>query len=389
MFKENAGQKLTRILLPILVLGAGVAAGAVVYTSKPPIEETPPEIKPRAVNTIAVEASSVSVYVESQGTVEARQIVSIIPQVSGQITRVSDKFVNGGVFEEGELLLQIDPRDYEVAVTSAEAVVADAHQQLETVKAQAEQAVSEWTLLDRGTPTALALRKPQLEGAEARLKSAEAELQKAQLMLERTRLVAPFTGIITGKLVDRGQYVTAGTQLAELSSSGIMEIRLSLPEREIGKIDLEKLENTGLRVNLEAVSGEFGKVWHGQVVRTEGKIDPKTRNTVAVARLSGPDLIADDGHTRITIGQFVRARIEGRDFSKVFELPRVALHNGDSVYVVDHENRLRERKVTVLNASDESILVAEGISDGDVITVSPMTSGVEGIQVVSLDHGEG
>ena len=381
---KSVKEKISRALLPVVVLAAGVGAGAVVYTSKPPVEEEPPEIKPRAVNTMAVEVRSVAMTVASQGTVEARQTVDLVPQVSGAITWVSAKFVNGGTFAEGERVLQIDPRDYELAVVTAQARVADATQQLETVKAQADQAVSEWKQLDRGTPTALALRKPQLAGAEAALKSAEAELLKARLMLERTQITAPFNGIITAKQVDRGQYVTPGTLLAEFASSDEMEVRLSLPERELAKLDLGKMREHGLRVRLASLDSDGQQVWEGMVVRTEGRIDPKTRNTVVVARLSGPELTALDGHSRLIIGQFVRAEIAGREFESVYELPRVALHNGDSVYVVDPENRLRERKVTLLDINDDSILVAEGLTEGEVVTVSPMTSGVEGIEVVSL-----
>jgi len=385
---KSVKERISRALLPVAVLAAGVCAGAVVYTTKPPVEEEPPEIKPRAVNTMAVEVRAVSMTVASQGAMEARQAVNLVPQVSGAITWVSDKFVNGGMFAEGEHILQIDPRDYELAVVSAEARVADAAQQLETVRAQAEQAAAEWKQLDRGTPTALALRKPQLAGAEAALKSAEAELVKARLQLERTHISAPFNGIIIAKQVDRGQFVTSGSQLAEIASADEMEIRLSLPEREVVKLDQQKMRDQGLKVRLASLTGESGQIWEGLVVRAEGRIDPKTRNTVVVAQLNGRQLLAQDGVSRLTIGQFVRAEIAGKDFDSMYELPRVALHNGDSVYVVDPENRLRERKVTLLDINDENILVAEGLDAGEVVTVSPMTSGVDGIEVVSLGKPE-
>ena len=159
MPEKSLKARILKGLMPVGILAAGVAAGAVVYTSKPPVEETPPEIKPRAVKTMAVEKSSVSMTIASQGTVAARQVVSLVPQVSGVVSWVSDQFVNGGVFSQGETILEIDPRDYELAVISAEADVADATQQLETAKAQSELAASDWNLLDRGTPSALALRK--------------------------------------------------------------------------------------------------------------------------------------------------------------------------------------------------------------------------------------
>ena len=148
--RESSKEKVSRYLLPLAVLVLGLGAGAVVYTSKPPVEEHAAEVKPRTVNTMAIEISSVSTEVESQGTVEPRQMVSLVPQVSGEITWVSEKFVNGGVFNAGEKILEVDPRDYELVVISAEALVADAAQQLETAKAQTEQAISEWNQLKRG-----------------------------------------------------------------------------------------------------------------------------------------------------------------------------------------------------------------------------------------------
>jgi RND family efflux transporter MFP subunit len=386
MPEKSLKARILKGLMPVGILAAGVAAGAVVYTSKPPVEETPPEIKPRAVKTMAVEKSSVSMTIASQGTVAARQVVSLVPQVSGVVSWVSDQFVNGGVFSQGETILEIDPRDYELAVISAEADVADATQQLETAKAQSELAASDWNLLDRGTPSALALRKPQLEGAQARLKSAEAALLKARLMLERTVIRAPYNVIITNKAVDLGQYVGAGTPLGEVSSHDDVEIRLSLPEREFSKIDTRLMTGSGLDVVLSSLSGNGEKTWHGTVVRQEGKIDERTRNIVVIARLEGDQLVATDGYTRLNLGQFVRAEIAGRDLSHVYELPRVALHNGDSVYIVDNENRLRERRVTIIDADDETIWIAEGLEEGDVVTTSPLTSGVEGSVVVNVDN---
>ena len=108
---------------------------------------------------------------------------------------------------------------------------------------------------------------------------------------------------------------------------------------------MEDMQHHGLQVRLSAISGESQKIWYGRVIRAEGKIDLKTRNIVVIAQLQGAELVAEDGFTRITIGQFVRAQIQGKNYDRVYELPRVALHNGDSVYVVDLENKLRERKV--------------------------------------------
>jgi RND family efflux transporter MFP subunit len=260
--------------------------------------------------------------------------------------------------------------------------VADAIQQLETARAQAEQAEADWAMLERAAPSALALRKPQLAGAEARLLSAEAELERAQLMLRRTEIVAPFTGMLTDKRVDFGQYLSAGTQIGQLASSAVLEVRLALPERALANLELDALASgeAAIGVTLDSLSGTRGSRWQGRLVRSEGRIDPQTRNLTLVAQFAGDELLASDG-TVLTIGQFVRASITGRRYPEVYRLPRTALHKATSVFVIDHEQRLRERSVEVLEINEDHIIVADGLREGEVISVSPLTSSVEGQQV--------
>lgn len=377
--------KLMSFALPILILLGGVVAGSIVIYSKPEIVQEPVEVLARKVSTVIATSRPVQVVVYAQGSVEAKQLINFIPQVSGEISYVSDKFVTGGRFQKGELILIIDPKDYELAVISSEAVVADALSQLETARAQADQALADWELLGRDAPTALALRRPQLASAEAKLKSAEAELQKVQLMLERTRIVAPFDGLLTNKAVDYGQYVTAGSNLGEFSSTDVMEVRLSLADSEISKLDIDRLnQGDGINVMLSAISGGRVNQWHGKIVRSEGTVSTKTRNLFVVAQLSNGELIADDNKTRLIIGLFVAAEIEGLDYERIYEIPRVALHNGDSVYIIDKESRLRSRKVDMVEVNSESILIVGGINEGDIISVSPMTNSVEGVLVEAL-----
>jgi RND family efflux transporter MFP subunit len=390
MPEKSIRQRIVQVILPLVVLAAGAGAGAVIINSKPALEENRSTSVLRSVNAVVASAGHTAIIVGSQGTVEARQQISLVPQVSGTLTWVADNFVNGGAFAAGEVMLQIDDRDYRLAVTGAEAAVAEARQQLAMVQAQAEQAQADWQLLQRNgskrtEPTALALFKPQLAGAEARVLSAEAELQKARLMLERTRILAPFSGIITDKQVDLGQFVTAGLQLGSLVSNDVLEVRLALPERELGKLELDKLQDpgAGLSVRVQGLTGSDSGVWQGRIVRTEGLLDARTRNLVLVAQFSGHQRFADNG-AALTIGQFVRAEIEGRVVPEVFRLPRTALHNARSVFVIDPEQRLREREVEVLEIHEDHILVAAGLSAGEMVSISPLTSSVEGQNVQTI-----
>jgi RND family efflux transporter MFP subunit len=385
MSKKSLKQVLVNASLPLLVLAAGVGAGSVVINSKaePETAEAAPLL--RSINATRAAPERLALTVQSQGTVQPRQQISLIPQVSGQIEWVSAAFVNGGQFRAGELLLRIDASDYELALKSAEAAVADAQQQLDTVRAQAEQAAADWNLLDKGEPSALALRKPQLAGAEARLLSTQAELERARLQLARTELRAPFNGVLSDKQVDFGQFVGAGTQIARLLSSDEMEVRLALPERELQHLPLEALgaDGDGIPVTLQGMSGTATR-WQARLVRSEGVLDPQTRNMTLVASISGPDLTAANGQPLLP-GTFVTASITGRDIADVVRLPRTALHSARSVFLVDADGRLQERDVELLDVSDEWILVAGGIAAGELVSTSPLTGSAQGQQVTAIE----
>ena len=391
MARKTSMQGLIRLALPVVVLMTGVGAGAVIVNSRPDVETTAAAPELRSVNAMRVEPRTMRVTIHSQGTVLPQQRISLVPQVSGKLDWVSEKFVNGGVFASGELMVRIDDSDYRLAVTSLEAAVAEASQQLESIRAQAGQAEADWELLRRAgaadslKPTALALRLPQLAGAEARLLSAQVELERARLQLARTALTAPFAAIVGNKQVDYGQYVNAGATLAELSSVDVFEVRLALPERELRRLDLASLGDVGVSLS-RLGAAEEGR-WQGVLVRSEGVVDERTRNLTVVARLSGEALLSDSGE-RLVPGQFLRAEIVGREAQDVVQLPRTALHNAHSVFVLDGENRLREREVSVLEVQESYILVDAGLDPGDLVSISPLTSSVEG-QVVNVLMNEG
>lgn len=385
MSGKSLKQVLVNASLPLLVLAAGVGAGSVVINSKsaPETVEAPPLL--RSINATRAAPERLALTVQSQGTVQPRQQINLIPQVSGQIEWVAPHFVNGGRFQTGELLLRIDASDYALALRSAEAAVADAQQQLDTVRAQADQAAADWSLLDKGEPSALALRKPQLAGAEARLLSTEAELERARLQLARTELRAPFNGVLGDKQVDFGQYVAAGAQLARLLSSDEMEVRLALPERDLQHLPLEALGagGAGIAVTLQGMNGTAAQ-WQARIVRSEGVLDPQTRNLTLVASISGAGLVAGNGQALLP-GTFVTASITGRDMADVVRLPRTALHSARSVFLVDADGRLQERNVEILDVTDDWILVAGGIAAGELVSISPLTGSAQGQQVMAIE----
>lgn len=376
----------SRVILLLVILALGGGASAVLILTKPKAEHKEISTKARVIRTVTAQTASLSLMVQTQGQVRSKQMINIVPQVAGQIVAVSDDFVAGGHFNKGDVILRIDPRDYEVAVVSAEAKVVEAQQRLDLERAESDLARSEWAMLGKGEASSLTLRVPQLADAEAKVKAANAALDMAQLNLERSVIRAPFTGLLSEKKVDLGQYLTPGGTIAIYHSTEILEVRLPLSGHDYAQIGQNVLTTGTLPVSLYGGFGGEENIWQGRIVRSEGLIDAKSRLLYIVAELKGDEILSRDHKTPLSIGQFVSAKIKGRSLEGVFKLPREVLRQGNQLLVVDGDMKLRTHMVKVLEANSKYIVVEGGIHAGDIICTSQLGIAVEGL-LVSFDEG--
>ena len=233
----SAKSKLIKIVVPILIIVAGIVVAKLLIAQRPEPKKTARENPGALVETLPVTRGQRQVQVHATGTVQARRQVEITPQVGGRVVEMSPNLVTGGFFREGELLLRIEDADYRLAVEKARAAVAKAEYELASMEGQAKVARQEWARLDLGgkeETNPLVLYEPQVKNAQASLLSAKAALQQAQLDLERTRVRAPFAGVIRSESVDPGQVLRAGTPAAVLAGTDQAEIVVPLPLHELG-----------------------------------------------------------------------------------------------------------------------------------------------------------
>ena len=318
---------------------------------------------------------------------------TLLPEVSGSITELSPKFRAGEFFEQGDLLLQIDPRDYRSDVTVAEASLAQARASLAEEQARAVQARRRMEA-PRARPASaddLVLRKPQLAGALAQVRSAEANLARARLNLERTTIRAPYAGRVLEQNVDVGQYVSPGTTLARVYAVDYAEVRLPLTNRQLEFVDVPEIyrnqspgeRSTGPELELTARIGSRSHTWRGQVVRAEGAIDTQSRQIFVVGQVDDPYGKTADGRPPLKVGQFVEARIRGRTLEDVFVIPRSALRAGTQVHALDADDRIRSRSVEVLYSDERHAVIGAGLEPGDRLVTTSLGAGMEGVQVGS------
>ena len=392
-------RRLNRLLIPVIILALCAAVTWWLLRNPPVTEmhEMPPVLV--RVEGTRLKATTFPVVVRSQGVVQPRTQTTLLPEVTAKILEVSPNFKAGGFFEKDEILLRLDPVDYETAVVVAKAAVAQAEAVLAEEQAKADQALESWKALGRtGEPSALLLRRPQVIKAQADAAAAKAEVLKAERDLERTTIRAPYAGQVLEQLVDVGQLVSTGTQMAKLFAVDYVEIRLPLPEREMRFLALPEHYRGGsasaasAAVRLRAVVNGKPAYWQGRLVRVEGAMDTSTRQVVAVAQVDDPYAQRSDGAPPLKIGQFVEADIAGETLREVFIIPRSAVRAGNEIILISPQNTLRRLTVEPLVGDEKQIVVAanlpKSLKEGDVLCTTPIPFPADGARVLPTIDGQ-
>ena len=376
-----------------IFLAAGLLAGAVaitflLYLNRPSTEITEPVYIPVTVDVVEVQKETIRIPVQAQGTVSPLQQTVLVAEAQGRIVEVADNFNVGGFLRQGDVLLRIDPRDYEARLARAQAALRSAESELLQEQGRADVARREWEKLPAGSQRSdaardLYLRKPQLAQAEAQLLAAEADVSTARDDLERTAVRAPYDALVRDKHTELGQYVTPGTSLAEIFAVAMAEVRLPIPQTRLAYLDLPGVaaDSGGALIDLYTDVGGDVTHWSARLHRSEGVFDERSRALFAVARIDDPYALDSPGREPLRIGTFVNANIEGRPMPGLVALPRYVLRAGDTVAVVDDNNLVRNRKVTALRASGDFIYVSSGLENGDLVILTTLDSALTGAEV--------
>ena len=383
-----------KVFIPLGIIFLGILILMFALSMAPKPAKKTVETKAPLVEAIEVVRGNVVFEIESQGSVMPRTETTMVSEVSGVIKNVSRKFVVGGFFKKGELLLEIDPISYEVALLQAQARLDAANARLVEERAKGKQAEKEWSLTGRSKKNApiLALRKPQLQQAEADVKAAEADVRNAQIKLDRTRIVAPYDAMIKAKIADVGQYVSTGSQLATTFAVDYAEIRLPIKEQDFGFIDMPELgatNETGARVELFWTQGGKLRKIESFITRSEGVVDANSRVNYVVAQINDPyriiensDLIKNDVKEEpVRIGTFVKAKIFGVMVNDVITVPRKAVRGENELYLVNEEKKLKFSRVNILRTDSENIYISDGLSSGDKVVLTKLSTPIEGMSV--------
>jgi RND family efflux transporter MFP subunit len=375
--QTKVSKKKKLIILAVIIV---VTVSLMMVISKNPPQSKrfkPSKAAQMTVETKVLAPQSYHIKVESFGTVKPRTESILFSQVSGQINKVSGQFRDGGFFEKGDTLVQIDDRDYMSEVIVSKANLYSAMQVLLEEDARVDQAKADWQRLGNGkTASALVLRQPQLEAAKAKVLSAQAQLDKTKLSLERTKVIAPYAGRILKKQVDIGQVVSGNSQLATIFAVDYVEIRLPIKNKDLALINLPEeyrdIGEQGSPNDVKLTSDLMGpQSWQGKIIRTESAIDEQSQQLYVVAQINRPyDAKTSDG-SPIKIGQYVTAEISGKELTDALVIPSNTIYQGSYVYIVENGILIR-KEITIGWQNGKESIVESGLVFGDELVLTSL-----------------
>ena len=420
----------------LLVLVLGAAGMKVLVGLREPPQRQVVEHPGPLVRVVRIQPRDVPVTVNGFGAVRAKHVWSVVPEVSGPVTRLSSDLRAGMHVAQGDLLLEIDARPYRLAVRRIGArmrqlekdiavLVQQRQNHADTLQlARNDLAIAEQDLrrdeelARRGaistrernrrrrsrnevrqavqnTEHLLALTGPQIEQAEAALAVARADLQTAELQLAKTRLLAPFDGQVMNSALDLGEFVPAGREVASLASLEAVEIPIAVPLDELRWLPMLSAQDVvaaapppdmapaAATVHWQSAGRDF--TWRGQVVRWEAGLDSATRTVTLVVEVPEPWASFRPGeHPALQPGMFCRVEIAASSIPGVVVIPRTALHDGDVVYLAE-DGRLAQRQVQVLRFRHDEAILGGGLQPGDKLVVSVLSAPVVGMKLRAVE----
>ncbi len=379
-----------RALLPVLIIGSGVAIANLFVATGPQAAPKEAEASMTFVDAVDVRHDTFVPTIRAMGVVQAERRVSLAPEVAGRVKEQNTKLVPGGLLSSGEPLIRVDARDYSDALTMTKADLAQAQLRVREESTLRSVAEHEWRDRPEGfsdETLAYALREPHLDAAKAQVKSARTRIAKAKRDLGRTLLRAPFDAVVLEESVDVGQSVSPAAPVVTLAGTERFRVEVSLPVAQLDQLHIPEVSTAEAMGSAAEVFNEAARTstpYSGYVLRLRSTVDQRGRMAqlhIAVDDPMSLERPVDLRPVPLLLGTYVRVELKGRPFRGVVVLPRSAVRPDGSVWTLDADNRLHPREVEIVWREPGQVVVGKGLQLGDRVVTTRLPTVTAGMVV--------
>ncbi len=334
-FRRNI-VKLVIVLAAVAVL-AGISAVPPRDRAVPPGEAAPVNVSVMKVVAIPELADTFTL----PAVVEPNRVVTISAEVAARVERIP--LEEGDTVRAGDLLIQLNKDFLEPQFRTAEAQYKRDQIEFERMGALVKEN---------------ATSRQDLDNATTKLAASKAALEEARARLERTRIVAPAGGVLNKLPVEEGEYMQAGTTVAEVVEMDTVKVMVDVPERDIGFFAV----GGAAEVLADVRDREYALT--GTITYIDELANPQTRTTSLEIALDNPKRL-------LRSGQIVRASLTRQMIEGAIMIPLLAvipMEEGYAVYVADGD--LAERAIVKLGLiKGDSVRILEGLTPGQKLIV--------------------
>lgn len=388
----------------LLVAGLIVLAAIAYYyllSSAPVAERKARERVPRLVEVVPAAIARQGPLIRAWGEVEAAQTLIVRPELGGMLEWVHPDVTPGGLLTAGTEVARIDKRDLDLALLRAEADIADIRARIQIEEGQAAFGERELSRLSRNITAAqksLVRREPQMAQLRAELAAAQAVLEQARNAVARATVIQPFDALVIEENISVGTMVPAGSDAATLAASDRFNVVLQVPARSLDWIRTDGSQQVRL---MQPGVWPDGASRTGRIVRLGAALSETGRMVELVVEVEDPLALrpANAGQPRLLLGSYLEGEIIGEPVGSAVtslmsggepvRLDRAHLRDGDTVWVMNAENKLEIRDLTIAWRGPEAVLVTEGLVPGDRVVTTPLAAFAPGMALRTRDQGEG
>lgn len=407
---------MAKTILPLVVLAAGAAAYAALKATKPEVPVRAAQEKTWPIRAVIATFATYRPDLLLYGETLAGRQVELRALVAGEVISRGKNLREGGEVSAEEVLLQIDPFDFEGALDEAKATLRERKARLKEIEANItlqksglERAQEQLDIAKRDLERALALvgkgsvskqladerrltvsqrqqtveqfvnnisiQEAKASQEKAAIARAEWGIRKAQRDYLDTVLKAPFDAYVNDVSADVGRMVGINDKVAILLDKNWIDVLFTLSDRQYGRIVANEKTVVGRTVKVVWRVGDQPIEYDATIERVGAEISSESGGVNVYARIRDPTK-----PIAIRAGAFVEVRVPDREYQNVARLPASAVFDGDTVYVIE-KGRLVARKVEVVGAAGSDVLVSGELAPGEQVMKTRLSVAGPGIKV--------
>ena len=370
--------KTVRSIIAVLILGIAVLAGYFIATRD---KDMPTEIT-KEVKTVFVETvknRTIPIVIPANGNLAPKNRLELYAEVQGVFRNSAHDFKPGQAYKRGQTLLNLDSSEYYASVQAAKSELYNLITSImPDLRLDYPEYFQKWQDyldgfdINKSTPelpeTASDKERYFITGRG--IFSSYYNVKNLEQRLGKYRIVAPFSGILTEALVNKGTLVRSGQKLGEFIDTSVYELEVAVSKR------FSDLLEIGERVTLE--DGNGNRTYEGKVVRVNGRVDQTTQTIKVFIEVQGSDTLKE--------GMFLQANLDARDEPDAISIPRQLLVDNSQLYIV-RDSVLDLVDIQPVYFSDKEVVV-KGLDDGTRYVSKSVPGAYAGMRVKVLENTE-